>query len=105
MSRKFDRCRFQEASGASAAILLGGAALGGCSDERVQPDTRADYASSELLRSFFDIVTRPVVEQQFLPDPVIIERSADHETNRVLLHRLNPARVNGSSRIRLPVAA
>lgn len=74
MTARFDRRRFLRASGSSAAALLGAAGLGGCRDEQVQSESRVDYAPSERLRRFFDIVARPVVERRYLPDPVIIER-------------------------------
>ena len=70
---KSGRRRFLAASGKSAAALLSATALGGCEEKTAQRASPSAYAPSERLLKFFDIRKRPVVERQYLPDPVVIE--------------------------------
>ena len=71
MNRRVDksRRRFLEASGAAGFAAW----LSGCTGEDVNLDGRAAYAPSERLRSFTNILAKPVLERQYLPDPVVIE--------------------------------
>ena len=82
------RRRFLEVSGASAAAVSTAAWLGGCNRQDFPAEVVKEYMPSERLRSFREIIKKPIVEQQYLPDPVMIEhiglyRSGDHQFIRV----------------------
>ncbi len=71
MNRRVDksRRRFLEASGAAGFAAW----LSGCTDGEAAVDGRAAYAPSDRLRSFTNVLAKPVLERGYLPDPVFIE--------------------------------
>jgi L-alanine-DL-glutamate epimerase-like enolase superfamily enzyme len=90
MNRRVDksRRRFLQASGTSAAGLAGAAWLGGCTGEKAVPEKSIDYAPSERLRLFTEILGKPVVDRQYLPEALLIEnigvfRNGEHIFVRV----------------------
>ena len=83
------RRRFLEAGGTAAAALSGSALLGGCRDSESTADDQAIYTPSKRLLSFTEIIKRPIVERQHLPDPILIEhigvyRFGEHVFIRVI---------------------
>jgi L-alanine-DL-glutamate epimerase-like enolase superfamily enzyme len=90
MTREIDkgRRRFLETTSASAAALSGVAWLGGCDSRNPAGKDQTDYAPSERLRAFKEIVKQPVVDRQHLPDAIVIEhigvyRNGEHRFIRV----------------------
>jgi L-alanine-DL-glutamate epimerase-like enolase superfamily enzyme len=90
MKREIDkgRRRFLETSSLSAVALSGAGLLGACSRSEPTSDGKTAYKPSGRLSSFQEIVKRPIVAQQYLPDPVIIEhigvyQNGDHRFIRV----------------------
>jgi len=69
--------------------LAGASLLGACSkSEPPIDDSQSGYTPSERLLSFKEIIKRPIVDRQHLPDPVMIEhigvyRNGDHRFIRV----------------------